>query len=169
MIAYEALCCLVLQLLGAQRYHLTPAGDEGGIDFLATVHFFSKSHIFSGLGREVKIVGQSKMYAERVPVGNVDAFITTLENVRKGSDRVRDIIPAWFHDSSGPIIGWIVGHKGFQSGAQNEAKKHGIILSTSRDLAEIISLSSRFYCDEVVLDRVVRIFSEVRILLEEFP
>jgi hypothetical protein len=166
---YEALGCLVSRLLGAQRDYLTPPGDEGGIDFLATVQFYSASHLFSGIGKEIRIVGQSKKYMSKVPVSAVDQFIQTVQNVRYRSARVDRVIPPWFHASSGPIVGWMVAHSGFQTGAQDEAKKHGIILADSRDLAEIVALCRKFYCTERVLHRVTQLTLGVRKVLEEFP
>ncbi len=166
--AYEALGCLVTRLIGAGRAQLTPKGNEGGIDFLATMHFYSKCHVFSGFGKEVRIVGQSKKYTTKVQVDAVDQFIKTIENVRHRSDRVDGVIPAWFHASSGPIVGWMVAHSGFQRGAQNEAKKHGIVLSDSRDLAETVALSRRFHPTIPATQRGTCLAADLTALLNEF-
>lgn len=166
---YEAACCLTTSLVGAQRTHLTPTGDEGGVDFLAVIRQHSPCHVFSSIGREFRIVGQSKKYASKVQVGNMSQFIKTVENVRHRSGRVEEIIPAWFHASSGPIVGWMIAHSGFQTGALGEAKKHGIIVSDSRDLAEMISSSKRFYKTKKNVDRVSQLIPDIRKLLSEYP
>lgn len=165
---YEALACFVTRLIGAQRDHLTPKGNEGGIDFLAIMHFFSQCHVFSGFGKEVRIVGQTKKYATKVEVGTLDQFIKTVENVRHRSERVDGAIPAWFHVSSGAIVGWMVAHSGFQTGARNEAKKHGIVLSDSRDLAEMVALSRRFHPAVAAPQRAACLAPDVAALLKEF-
>ncbi len=166
---YEALGCYVARLLGAERYHLTPSGNEGGIDFMAVIRFHTASHIFSGIGREVRLVGQAKKYDSKVQVGHIDAFITTLENIRKRSSRVDSVIPPWFHAQTGPILGWVIGHSGFQSGACSEAQKHGIILSDSRDLAEIITLSRKFHPNKINPNRASELFTEADAILAAFP
>jgi hypothetical protein len=166
---FEALGCFAARLIGAQRDHITPAGNEGGIDFLAIIRPYSRCHVFSSLGREFRVVGQSKQYASKVQVGAVDQFIKTVENVRHRSDRVDGVIPAWFHASSGPIVGWMVAHNGFQTGGKDEAKKHGIVLSDSRDIAEIVTLSRHFSPNATSANRVSHLVPRVQALLAEFP
>jgi hypothetical protein len=52
-------------------------------------------------------------------------------------------IPTWFHSAKGPIIGLIISHSGFQSGAEDTAKNHGILTADTMDLAEIAARSRR--------------------------
>jgi hypothetical protein len=62
----------------------------------------------------------------------------------------------------------MVAHSGFQNGAQNEAKKHGLVLSDSRDLAEIVALSRKFYPAGAVQDRVAGLNQDVEALLAKY-
>lgn len=140
---YEALGCMVCELIGATYVKLTPPGNEGGIDFFALVNLPSKSHIFRGDCRPIRIVGQSKMYRSRVGVDKVKELCETLNNVRNLNPAVFRHIPSWFLSSSGPIVGWLVTHSGLQSGAVTHAKNNGIIVSDSKDIAEIVALSRK--------------------------
>jgi hypothetical protein len=62
----------------------------------------------------------------------------------------------------------MIAHTGFQLGAKNEAKKHCIVLSDSRDLAEILSLSRRFYPSVNASNRVSRLLPDTRSLLAQY-
>lgn len=145
---YEALSCVVCELIGTPEVHLTPAGNEGGIDFLATLRLTGLPHIFSGMNGAVRIVGQCKQYKVPVQVDRVEQFIKTIENVRHRAPRVNPHLPAWFHNSSGPIVGWMIAHSGCQVGGRDEAKQHGVILSDSRDLVEVIASAEAFHGTE---------------------
>ncbi len=166
---YEALGCYVTEQIAASRVLLTPRGNEGGVDFLATVRLHSPTHIFSGLGREFRIIGQSKKYEQKVQVGGLELFIKTVENVRHRSDRVDRILPPWFHACSGPIVGWMISHSGFQSGAISEARKHGVILSDSRDIAETLSMSRNFLANCPWQQRAANLAPSLDDLLARFP
>lgn len=136
---YEALCCLICNKIGATRVHLTPKGDEGGIDFLALVEGSRGFQKCFGL-KNIRIVGQAKKHNHRVQVGSIRDFNDTLGDVRRHSPSVRKHIPKWFKESNSPIIGWMVGHSGFQSGCEVKARMSGIVLLNSRALAEAVVL-----------------------------
>jgi hypothetical protein len=148
--------------------HLTPPGAEGGIDFIATIRLLNPSHIFSAVGREFRVVGQSKKYNTRVTVDRVDQFLRTMENVRSRSTRVANHLPAWFDVSAGPIIGWIIAHSGYQIGSADEAKKHGLILSDTLDVAESLSLSEQFYPVATPVDRGAQVAPSCNAIVTEF-
>lgn len=157
---YEALACVVCSAIGCPRTHLTPPGNEGGIDFFATLSVKTRTHVLSASGAEIRIVGQCKKYASPLAVDKLEQFITTMQNVRHRSERVRRHIPTWFDDSRGPIVGWVMSHSGFQTGAADEAKNHGIVLSDTIDLAELISLSDTFHTARSPSDRADQVIYE---------
>jgi hypothetical protein len=139
---YEALGCLVSQLAGAVNVYLGPGGNEGGIDFFAVIPPFGRCHLFSGGIHPLRIVGQCKQYKDRVPVGVMKEFLQTLANVKhRGESAIEAIVPPWFHAVRGPIVGLVIGHSGFQSGADTTARNHGVLLADSYDVAEILALS----------------------------
>lgn len=162
---YEALACIACKTIGARHFHLTPPGNEGGIDFVATLPVGTQSHIFSAAGSEIRIIGQCKKYSSPAAVDRLEQFLHTMQNVRHRSGRVRTHIPPWFDDAKGPIIGWIISHSGFQTGTADEAKKHGIVLSDSLDLAELLSLSANFLSISPPPDRSQHLLVECRALL----
>jgi len=61
--------------------------------------------------------------------------------VRNLNPSIESLVPSWFRSSTGPIIGWLIAHNGVQSGGVTKAKNHGIVISDSVDIAEIIALS----------------------------
>lgn len=138
---YEALSCVICKLLNANKVKLTPKGNEGGIDFFASIIIPPRSHVFFGYMVPMRIIGQCKKHSNAVQVDAVDRFINTINEVKYKTPSLNEIVPNWFWNSKGPIIGWIISHKGFQSGAETKAKDHGIIISDSLDLTEIITLS----------------------------
>lgn len=166
---YEALGCVISRLAGADRVKLTPPGNEGGIDFFARLRVAGSSHLFSGSYTPIRVVGQCKKYAGRVTVDKVRDFITTLDSVRYQAATLmeKDLIPAWFSSSYGPMIGWIISHSGWQSGAQTLANNHGIVLSSSLDLAEVVAQSRKFHPDLPPTERASQLIGEVNTVLEE--
>lgn len=162
---FEALACVSCAAIGSGRISLTPRGNEGGIDFFATLSINTKTHILSATGTELRIVGQCKKYESPVAVDKFEQFLTTMNNVRHRSERVRRHIPAWFEQSRGPIIGWIMAHSGFQTGASDEAKNHGIVLSDTLDLTELICLSDSFHSALPPADRAAKLPAECRLYL----
>lgn len=142
---YEALAGVACNQLGATNFRLTPKGSEGGIDFLATIKVRTPSHIFSNSGAALRIVGQCKKYESALTAPKMDGIIQTINNVRHRAPRILAQIPVWFDQAHGPIVGWVIAHKGYQSGAADDAKQHGIITSDTADIAELLSLSNDFY------------------------
>lgn len=138
---YEALSVLACKLSGAAHCHLTQYGGDAGVDFFAVIPSLGRSHVFSGGGGTIRIVGQSKKYNDRVPRREIVQFAETLNDVRHVGRNVKEQIPSWFLRERGPIIGWFVAHSGLQSGAVDYANDNGIIHSDSRDIAEIVTMS----------------------------
>lgn len=157
---YEALACTTCRMLNASKVVLTGPGNEGGVDFFASIILPYRSHVLFGAAGPLRIIGQSKFYKEKVQVGEIRDFITTIADVK--SHRLRHLVPAWFKASRGPIIGWFIGHTGFQSGAEDRAKEEGIILSSSLDLSEIISLSRQFRPYNSSKDRVATLDGRIQ-------
>jgi hypothetical protein len=120
--------------------HLTPKGDEGGIDFLALIETPRGYLQCTGLNR-IRVVGQSKKHGEPVSVGHVREFDATVDDIRRESSSINRHLPEWFRNVSSPIVGWIFGHQGFQSGARGRAQKSGLMLFDSRALTEMVVLS----------------------------
>lgn len=143
---YEALSCIVCKILGADKVILTRSGNEGGIDFIATIPFSTKSHYFFGINGPIRIVGQSKKFnTKKLQDNSVKEFVTTLNDIYNLNPKIINIIPNWFRSAKGIIIGWFINHSGFQSGAISRSNNYGFILSDSIDLAEIISSSRKFF------------------------
>lgn len=135
---YEVMACIVCELLGADKIALTAKGNEGGVDFLARIPFSKKSHFLFGVKGPIRIVGQCKKYATKDNVGHMKEFITTLNAVYNKSYRVGEILPDWFKQEKGDIIGWHISNLGHQSGALDMAKNYGILVSDTKQLIEII-------------------------------
>lgn len=138
---YEALGCVASLIAGADKAMLTPPGNEGGIDFFARVKHPAFTHIFGGANTPMRIIGQCKKYSSPVSDDRVRDFTTTVRDVCHASLSTERLVPRWFRESSGPIVGWVISHSGFQSGAISRARNQGFILSNSLDLAEIFSQS----------------------------
>jgi hypothetical protein len=162
---YEALGCVILELGGASRFRLTPAGNEGGVDFFALVPVPAQCHLFEARRSPLRVVGQSKRYETPVSVGHVRDFITTLDNVRKGQRSVEPHVPAWFRAARGPVLGFMCGHRGFQSGAESIAQDHGIVTADSLDLAEAACLARRLPESANVAERASSLVKMVRDVL----
>lgn len=139
---YEALGCVVSQISGAQHCHLTPPGNEYGIDFVAILPAYGNGHLFPHTSKQIRIIGQSKKWNSPVKRSDVDLLCTTLNLVRTKGQRVLEklILPSWFISAQGPIIGCMVSHSGAQSGAIDIANDHGVIMADSRDITQIITL-----------------------------
>jgi len=165
---YEALGCFICSLMGSDRIHLTPPGNENGVDFVSTIISPSKTHLFGREHSPLRIIGQSKKYNTPVSIDKIREFISTLNDVKCKNPRMTPNIPPWFYSTTGPIIGWIVGHTGFQSGAVTYANEHGIILSTSIDFAEIISNSKKFDQHSSITSISRALITEVDNILSRF-
>lgn len=158
---YEALGCVTCKLLGAQKVLLTPPGNEAGIDFVAAINFAEKSHYFFGINGPLRIIGQCKKYNSAVQVNAIKEFNATLIDVYSLTEKMRKVLPDWFLTSKGPIIGWFIGHEGFQSGALSRARNYGIVTSDSRDVAEVISLSRKHFPLLTYQERALGIISKI--------
>jgi Restriction endonuclease len=139
---YEALACVALKLVGASEVNLTPAGNEGGVDFFALIPAPAQCHLFSGTNHPLRFIGQCKKYNSAVQANAVKEFLTTINEVKHaGEPKTERIVPSWFRANRGPIIGCLIAHRGFQAGASTRARNHGIITADSLDIAEMLSLS----------------------------
>lgn len=166
---YEAFCCVVMEQTGADRVKLTPSGNEGGIDLFAHLRVPATTHLFGGACTPVRIVGQCKQYAGPVSVDRVRDFIATMESVRNQSGLLPDgLIPSWFKAATGPLIGWVASNSGWQSGAQTLANSHGLVLSSSVDLAEVLAQARRFFPGLSPEERAAKVPSEVQSALQLF-
>ncbi|MGV9102891.1 MAG: hypothetical protein ACOC3C_02090 [Candidatus Thorarchaeota archaeon] len=137
---YETFPCLLVEVAGRNLHHLTPHGDEWGVDFFATVRNPSQLSVFDGYRVPIRIVGQCKKYNSPLQVGAVKEFSRTLDGLRNRKRELEKHVPAWFRASSGPIFPWIICHSGFQSGARSLAQDEGMVASDSVDLAECFCL-----------------------------
>lgn len=142
---YEALSILLCENLSANNTLLTPRGNEGGIDFIATIKFSETSHFLFGVNGPIRIIGQCKKYNTAVQVDKVKEFNSTIGDVHRLYPKVKNVLPLWFLQSKGPIIGWIISHSGFQQGAKNRAKDFGLILSDTLEIGEVFSSSKKFF------------------------
>lgn len=140
---YEKLGATMCTLHGATSVKLTRRGGDAGIDFYAVIGMKISSHVFSGPQKGLRIAGQSKKYASRVGVDRVDRFVKNVEEIRHEAPSVKGDLPAWFRMAHGPIVGWMIAHNGFQSGAVEKARSHGLFLSDSIDVSEVAALSDR--------------------------
>lgn len=138
---YEVMACVICELLGADKISLTPKGNEGGVDFFARIPFSKNSHFLFGVKGPIRIVGQCKKYVSKDNVGHMKEFVTTLNGVYNKSYRVGEILPDWFKQEKGDIIGWHISNLGHQSGALDMAKNYGILVSDTKQLIEIICCS----------------------------
>lgn len=139
---YEALACVALRAVGASDVCLTPAGNEGGVDFFGLLPSPGSCHLFSGGHHPLRIIGQSKKYTHPMEAGEFKEFLTTMDEVKHGGqDKTEKIVPPWFRATYGPIIGLVFAHSGFQSGAESRGRRHGVITATSVDIAEMLALS----------------------------
>lgn len=136
---YEALGCAASIVAGADKFLLTPKGNEGGIDFFARIKQPAFTHIFGGGSTPIRVIGQCKKYSSPVSDDRIRDFSTTVRDVCHVAVSTERLVPRWFRESGGPIVGWVISHSGFQAGAAHRGKNQGYILSTSLDIAELLS------------------------------
>ena len=158
---YEALGAVASRFAGADRTCLTPQSGEGGIDFFARLRQPGSTHVFSGLTAPFRVVGQAKKYWDKVGVEKVREFVTSIEGIRHQAAHLEPLVPAWFSDSSGPVVGWLISHSGFQSGAETLARNHGILISASLDLAEVCSQARAHSEEATPAERASRLGDEI--------
>ena len=135
---YEIMSCVICELLGADKIHLTEKGNEGGIDFFARIPFSNSSHFLFGVKGPIRIVGQCKKYTCKDNISHMKEFVQTLNHVYNKSYRPGEILPDWFQTGKGSIIGWHISHLGHQSGAMDMAKNYGILVSDTKQLIDVI-------------------------------
>jgi hypothetical protein len=165
---YETLGCIVAGFAGADRVHLTTRGSDHGVDFFASIRQPGRTHLFAGLGTPMRIIGQAKKYNESVGIDTMREFVHVIQTVCQQSIQVEADVPSWFRSSRGPVVGWVLGHSGFQSGAEQIARNYGIICSDSLDLAEVCAATR--VIDEALPpnDRAAELGVKVRQLLADF-
>jgi len=137
---FEAVCCLACKANGAIHTQITPRKGEGGIDFYALIDIPRGYMRCTGMN-SMRIIGQAKKHKNPVPVNLIHQFNDSLGDVRRRSESIKDQIPDWFFQKFTPIVGWIFGHNGFQSGSNSQARMKGIMLYDSQTLTEMIVLS----------------------------
>lgn len=140
---FEKVGAYLCDASGAPRVLKTRGVGDWGIDFVGIVPAYGHTHIFPSLPSQVRIVGQSKKWATRIPRAKIQEFVTTLTDVRHKRGEVAAALPNWFLASEGPIVGCVVSQRGFQSGARSVASDHGIILADEIDIAEVLVLDRR--------------------------
>lgn len=164
---YEALGCVVSVLAGATHTKLTPRGNEGGVDFFALIEQPARCHLFSGSSGPLRVIGQTKRYGNRVSLGEMRDFITTITLVQKRHPDTERHVPTWFRTARGPVAGWFIAHQGLQGGAERLANDHGIVVSDSLDLAEIAALSKKLDICQTAEDRSMILRNMVEDKLKE--
>lgn len=154
---YECFGAALMQSLGATKVHLTPRGNEFGIDFLALVPAYSRSELFVSGSRGIRVVGQSKLYKSKVPRDSIQAFNNLMDSIRHNRHEIRSIIPAWFRNSPAPLIGLWAAHRGYQEGARIISEQNGYILLDTLMMAEIFgsSKSLQGVCNSSEMDRMM--------------
>ena len=162
---YEALACVIAQYAGADRVYLTPPGNEGGVDFFALIRSPGRTHIFSANSAPIRIIGQCKKYKQSINVDRLRQFRQTISDVCHQSELIEQHVPSWFRSASGPVVGWMIGHSGFQTGALTVAKNHGMVTSDSLDLAELASQCRRFKLCETASEKTNSLASDVKDVL----
>jgi hypothetical protein len=141
---YEYACGLACKLSGGMRVAVTPKGGEFGIDFVALLPAYGGAKAICAGVNGLRIVGQAKMYNSPVPREKVQALTSVITSVKERRPEIVSILPGWFFTSKSPIIGWIVGHSGFQSGSIQYGGDHGIVLSDSIELADMLTIPKCF-------------------------
>ncbi|HCW61845.1 restriction endonuclease [Sphingobium lactosutens] len=142
--SYEIASAYAMKSLGASKVHVTPKGDEFGMDFLALVPAFTKSPLFVSGARGVRIVGQSKKYSHPVAREKIQSFNDLIGSIKNNKAELIPLLPSWFRSSGSPIISCFIAHSGYQAGSIRMSSQAGHILIDSIGLAEIIGRPSRF-------------------------
>lgn len=136
---YELAAGVLMQSLGASRVHVTPHGNDFGIDFLAIIPAHCSSELFVSGSKGVRIVGQSKKYNSAVAREKIQAFNSIMSSVRDNKHELIAVIPGWFRGSSSPLLSCYVAHSGFQSGSSTMAGQHGHVMLDTLQMAEILA------------------------------
>ena len=163
---YEAVSVLACKLSGASHYCLTRHNDDRGVDFFALLPSVGGSRLLNGAYGPIRIVGQSKKYSRSLEREQVENFAYTLQTIRHRNEKITGLIPSWFSQQKGVIIGWIVAHNGLQGGAEEESHDHGILYSDRWDIAEILTHSRSWQPSPDVSAPAELMKSQVEMLLE---
>jgi hypothetical protein len=145
---YEALGCVISILVGARQWNVTPSSGDFGIDFFALIPSYGISHLFPGVHKQIRLVGQSKKWNSEVPRSKVDDLGHKLDYIRARSHHFDGILPPWFLSEPGLIVGCMIAHSSFQEGANTIAHEHGLILGDRRDIVEILTLSHQWSVED---------------------
>ncbi len=140
---FEGLAGEWLSTAGAHRVVVTQASGDDGIDAFGLMWARRRCHIWGRPGG-LRIVVQSKMYASRVAVDKATLFAKTLDDIRASRSSLVSEVPDWFLASHSPIVGVVVGHSGFQSGARDKCREEGIVALESIDIAQALSLCRKY-------------------------
>jgi hypothetical protein len=138
---YEAIGCYISHICRSSHNFLTSKSDDYGIDFLSIISGFGSYHLFPNCCKQIKIIGQSKKWNTRVTINTIDLLTECINRIKYRNTTLINKLPSWIYTENGSIIGLVISHKGFQSGAIDRAKDFGITLADTRDVAEIISLN----------------------------
>jgi len=164
---YEALACILLEVLGCTHVTLTRRGNEGGIDAFGLLVNASSSHLLGSTSQPVRLVIQAKKYSRPMAADTMKEFIQTLSEVRHGGQRTTEsVVPAWFRAARGAIVGLTLSHSGYQSGAESRGRSHGILMADSIDVAEILAAKNAIYGKRDVA-RLGACESRIKILLAD--
>jgi len=143
---YEALSCILLEALGCIHVQLTRRGSEGGIDAFGLMVKANTSHLIASNRQPIRIVVQAKKYRRPMPADKMKEFLQTLNEVRHGGQtKTEAVTPPWFREARGPMIGLVLSHSGYQSGAESRGRSHGVLMADSVDAAEILAASRTLY------------------------
>lgn len=153
---FEALSCVLLEVLGSARVNLTKAGGEGGVDAFGLLRTSNHSHIFGSSHHPIRVIAQSKMHNRPMGADKMKEFVETINEVKYGGEhKTEAVIPDWFRSSRGPIIGMAISDTGFQAGAEARARSRGILIVDSVDIAEVLSTTkSKFSSPDACLARI---------------
>lgn len=147
---YEALACVLLELLGATKINLTRRGSEGGVDGFGLITRSNSSHLLGSIHHPIRVVLQAKMLTRPMSPDKMKEFVHTLAEVKHGGQQKTEaVVPSWFRASRGAIIGLVVSHNGFQSGAESRARSQGILMADSVDVAEVIALENELFVSSI--------------------
>ena len=137
--SFEALSCVLLDLLGSRQTHITEPGNEFGVDFLGIVPAYGAYHLFPNKKKEVRVIGQSKMWNNGTPRDRVDLLDKTISNVKSRNVDYLDKFPSWLFRSMSSIQGMVISQNGYQSGAINSGKDNGILLVDGYDITDVVA------------------------------
>lgn len=164
---YEAMSCVLLEAIGATRVNLTRKGTEGGIDAFGLIEHARASHLLGSIHHPLRVVVQSKMWNEPIGPDPMKVFLQTLHELKEGGQpKTNAVVPGWFKEARGAMIGLIVSHKGFQSGADSRSRSQGILIADSIDVAEVIALRRSLYGSDG-RDKIKACSSRIKELIAE--